>query len=392
VTLQATQIETRIRSFAPELVTIRRDLHAHPELAFEEHRTSEFLAGELERYGYQVERGLAGTGIVGSLSRGNGPATIGIRADMDALPIAEATGLDYASRIPGKMHACGHDGHMTMVLGAARCLAELGNFRGTVRIIFQPAEEDISGAKRMVEEGLFEKLPCDAVFALHNLPGFPAGQFAFRDGAIMAAADVATLTVHGRGAHCAEPWKAIDPILVGSAIVLRLRREAGKAVDPASGSVVNICTFHGGTISNVIPATSVMEAAVRSFNEDDRKALEATIRRVCIEEGERFGATVEVNYECGYPATINSTAEMQFARETARSFAGAARVTDLERPFGLAEDFAYMLERRPGCYFGLGIGEDRHPLHSPHYDFNDDCLVPGAAYWTKLAQDYLAAA
>lgn len=382
----ATRIKARIEVFEPDLVAFRQDLHAHPELAFEEHRTSAFLAGELARYGYEVERGIAGTGVVGSLKRGTGQRAIGIRADMDALPIEEITGLPYASRAPGKMHACGHDGHVTMVLGAARCLAEAGDFDGTVRIIFQPAEEDISGAKRMVEEGLFEQLPCDAVFALHNLPGFPAGHFAFRDGAFMAAADVATITVRGRGAHCAEPSKAIDPILVASSIVTRLR----EVVDNNGESVLTVCTFHAGTISNVIPETAVLEAAVRCFTDAERDRLETLVRSECHDVSARFGATADVHYERGYPSTVNTTAETDFARRTALSCAGPQRVVELARPFGLAEDFAYMLQRRPGCYFGLGIGDDRAPLHSPRYDFNDACLVPGATYWTMLALDYLS--
>ncbi len=386
MTAEARRIEARVTSFAPELIAVRRDLHAHPELAFEEHRTSEFLAKELARYGYEVDRGLAGTGVVGSLTRGSSKRAIGIRADMDALPIEEVTGVPYASKTPGKMHACGHDGHITMVLGAARCLAQTGEFDGTVRIIFQPAEEDISGAKRMVEEGLFDKFPCDAVFALHNLPGFPAGHFAFRDGAFMAAADVATIRLRGRGAHCAEPKKAVDPILVGSAIVTRME----EAIDNGTDSVVKICTFHAGTISNVIPETAVLEAAVRCFAEPERDRLEKLVKDVCRREAERFGASVEVGYERGYPSTINTTPETNFARRTALAYAGEGRVIDLDKPFGLAEDFSYMLEKRPGCYFGIGIGEEKAPLHSPRYDFNDACLIPGATFWAKLAQDYLS--
>lgn len=388
MTEAASRIEARIRSFAPELVAIRQDLHAHPEIAFEEHRTSAFLARELARFGYDVEQGIAGTGVVGSLKLGSSGRTIGIRADMDALPIEEVTNLPYASGASGKMHACGHDGHVTMVLGAARCLAQLGQFDGTVRIIFQPAEEDISGARRMVEEGLFERLPCDAVFALHNLPGYPEGVFAFRDGAFMAAADVATILVRGRGAHCAEPRKAIDPILVASAIVAKL----DAATAGFDESVVKICTFHAGTISNVIPETATLEAAVRCFDEAERDRLEGLISDVCRDVAQGFGATVDVRYERGYPCTINTTAETGFARGIALDYVGRGRVMDLERPFGLAEDFAYMLQERPGCYFGLGIGVDRAPLHSPRYDFNDACLVPGAAFWTLLAQGYLARA
>jgi hippurate hydrolase len=387
----AASIERHVRSFAADLIDIRRDLHAHPELAFEETRTSEFLAGELRRYGYEVEHGLAGTGVVGSLKRGPGTRAVAIRADMDALPIEEATGLAYASRTPGKMHACGHDGHVTMALGAARCLAEAANFNGTVRVIFQPAEEDISGAKRMVEQGLFERLPCDAVFALHNLPGFPAGQFAFREGAFMAAADVARIVIHGRGGHCAEPHKAIDPIVVGAAIVVALQTALARRMPPESGAVVTVSTFHAGTISNVIPETAVLDAAVRCFSDDDRDVLEALVRQVCHEQAATFGATAEILYERGYPSTINTAKETAFARRTAVACAGSGRVVDLATPFGLAEDFAYMLQKRPGCYLGLGIGNEpgRPPLHSPQYDFNDDCLVLGATFWTKLAVDYL---
>lgn len=390
--LAAEAIAEKVQSFAAELVAIRRDLHAHPELAFEEFRTSEFLAGELERYGYSVDRKIAGTGVVGSLSRGTDRRAIGIRADIDALPIEEATKLPYASLTRGKMHACGHDGHATMALGAARCLAEAADFNGTVRIIFQPAEEDISGAKRMVEEGLFERFPCDAVFALHNLPGFPAGHFAFRDGAFMAAADVARITVHGRGGHCAEPDKAIDPILVGVAIVTALKSAVERSIDPASGAVLTVATFHAGTISNVIPETAVLEAAIRCFSERDRDQLEALLHQVCGMEARRFGARAEIVYDRGYPCTINTLAETAFARRTAVACVGSQRVIDLTAPFGLAEDFSYMLQKRPGCYFGLGIGNEpgRAPLHSPRYDFNDACLVPGATLWTKLAQDYLA--
>ncbi|MCF3641889.1 M20 family metallopeptidase [Rhizobium sp. TRM95111] len=386
-------IHTTLANAMPELVAIRRDLHAHPELGLEEVRTSGIVARELASCGYTVTRGLAKTGLVATLTNGTSRRSVGIRADMDALPILEETGLPYASRTPGLMHACGHDGHTTMLLGAAKVIAERRNFDGTVHLIFQPAEENFGGAKIMIDEGLFERFPCDAVFALHNEPTLPFGQFALREGPIGAAVDEARITVNGIGGHGAEPQETADPIVAGASIVMALQTIVSRNIHPLDPTVVTVGAFHAGSASNVIPSRAEIVVGIRSFDPAVRDELERRIRLVAERQAESYGMSATVNYERSYDATINHKAETDLVRDLAIRFAGADKVVDLERPFMGSEDFAYMLKERPGTYFFLGAksSENDRSLHHPGYNFNDDLLPIGAAFWTELAESYLKA-
>ncbi|MBP1870925.1 hippurate hydrolase [Ensifer adhaerens] len=385
------KLSSSIDNAMPDLVAIRHDLHAHPELGLEETRTSAFIARHLAELGYEVTTGLSKTGVVGTLRNGSGSRSIGIRADIDALPILEETGLGYASKTPGLMHACGHDGHTTMLLGAARALAERRNFDGTIHLIFQPAEEIFGGAKIMMDEGLFEKFPCDAVFALHNEPGLPFGQFALREGPIMAAVDEARITVHGRGGHGAEPQETADPIVCGASIIMALQSIVSRNIHPMDPSVVTVGAFHAGSASNIIPERAEIVVGIRSFDPGVRDELERRIRMIAEAQATSFGMRATVDYLRSYDATINHKAETDFVRDLAVRFAGADKVIDLERPFMGSEDFAYMLQERPGTYFFLGskVSGEEKPLHHPAYNFNDDLLPIGAAFWTELAEAYL---
>jgi hippurate hydrolase len=385
------KLSSSIDNAMPDLVAIRHDLHAHPELGLEETRTSAFIARHLAELGYEVTTGLAKTGVVGTLRNGSGLRSIGIRADIDALPILEETGLGYASKTPGLMHACGHDGHTTMLLGAARALAERRNFDGTIHLIFQPAEENFGGAKIMMDEGLFEKFPCDAVFALHNEPGLPFGQFALREGPIMAAVDEARITVHGRGGHGAEPQDTADPIVCGASIIMALQSIVSRNIHPMDPSVVTVGAFHAGSASNIIPERAEIVVGIRSFDPAVRDELERRIRMIAEAQAASFGMRATVDYLRSYDATINHKAETDFVRDLAVRCAGADKVIDLARPFMGSEDFAYMLQERPGTYFFLGskVSGEEKPLHHPAYNFNDDLLPVGAAFWTELAEAYL---
>ena len=375
----------------PELVALRRDLHAHPELGLEEVRTSDLIARELTALGYQVTRGLAKTGLVATLSQGSSGRSVGVRADIDALPILEETGLPYASTTPGLMHACGHDGHTAMLIGAARAIAERRNFDGTVHLIFQPAEENFGGAKIMVEEGLFDRFPCDAVFALHNDPDVPFGTFVFRDGPIMAAVDECRITVHGRGGHGAEPQATADPILAGASIVMALQSIVARNIHPMDPSVITVGAFHAGAASNVIPERAELVVGIRSFDACVRDELERRIRLIAEGQAASYGMSATVDYQRSYDATINHAAETDFLRALATRFAGADKVREMARPSMGSEDFAYMLKERPGSYFFLGgrVSEADRPLHHPGYNFNDDLLPIGAAFWTELVETYL---
>lgn len=382
-----------LRNDMPELTAMRRELHANPELGLAEEWTSAYVAARLEALGYSVTRGIAGTGLVGTLTNGAGSRSLGIRADIDALPILEETGLAYQSRFPGLMHACGHDGHTAMLLGAAKTIAERKNFDGTVHLIFQPAEENFGGGKIMVEEGLFERFPCDAIFALHNEPMLPFGQFAFRDGPIMAAVDEARITITGRGGHGAHPETTVDPIVAGAAIIMALQTVIARNIHPIDPGVVTVGSFHGGTASNIIPEKAEIVIGIRSFEPQVRDMLETRIRDIVRLQAESFGAVATIDYERSYGATINHTAETDFLRQRAIAFAGEENVTDLERPFMGSEDFAYMLDVCPGSYFflGTGRGPDDPPLHHPRYDFNDDILPIGAAFWVDVVEAFLPA-
>ena len=379
-----------ISGYASELIAVRHDLHAHPELAFEEERTSDIVARLLTAWGYQVHRGLGRTGIVGTLASGMSGRTLGLRADMDALPITEETGLTYASRYPGRMHACGHDGHTAILLGAARYLADKRNFNGTIHLIFQPAEEDIGGAKRMIEEGLFRLFPCDAVFALHNMPSVKVGDFLFRNGAIMAAVDIAEVTIRGQGGHGAMPHLARDPIVAASAIVMALQTIVARNIEQGEEAVVTVGRLAAGTAATIIPEAARLEIGIRSCSDHVRDLLERRIGEVVRSQAASLGCTAEIAYERSYPCLVNSAKENDFARSAAASMRGEERITDLARPFMLSEDFAYMLRERPGCYFFMGNGPTAS-LHDCRYDFNDDAILPGVHYWALLAERYLSA-
>ncbi|MBY4800414.1 M20 aminoacylase family protein [Burkholderia cepacia] len=377
------------------MIALRRRLHAHPELGFEEHATSELVAGFLTTWGYRVTRGLGGTGVVGTLTRGAGKR-LGLRADMDALPIREATGLPHASRCDGVMHACGHDGHTAMLLAAARCLAERARFTGTLNLIFQPAEEGLGGAKRMIDDGLFEQFPCDAVFAMHNVPGLPAGVLGFCDGPAMASADEVRVRVTGRGGHGAAPHTTIDPVVVCASIVMALQTVVSRNVNPQDLAIVTAGSIHAGTASNVIPPHAELALSVRALSPDVRALLERRIREIVHGQAASYGATAEIDYRHDYPVLVNHAAETAFARDVAREWGGDGALIPQLRPIAASEDFAFMLNACPGSYLSIGNGDGNGDggagcgLHHPGYDFNDACLATGASYWIALAERYLA--
>ncbi|MEP7456319.1 M20 aminoacylase family protein [Phyllobacterium sp. SB3] len=372
-----------------EAIALRHDLHRHPELAYEEHRTSDLVAGKLRAWGYDVTTGIGGTGVVGKLQNGNGPKTIGIRADMDALPIEEATGLPYASSAKGKMHACGHDGHTTILLHSARHLAETRNFSGTLNVIFQPAEEGGAGARRMIKDGLFDRFPCDAVFGLHNWPGVPAGQFGFLSGPAMASVDLVKVRITGKGGHGAKPQETIDPVVASASFILALQSIVSRNIDPLDAAVVTVGTIHAGIAPNVIPDSVELELTVRTFRAEVRETIKERITALAKSQAESYGASAQVDYPRGYPVLVNHPAETDFARQTAVTHFGTDRIESNFRPISASEDFAFMLEARPGSYLFIGNG-DSAPLHSPHYNFNDDIIVPASRYWVKLTEDYLS--
>jgi hippurate hydrolase len=383
-----------IDRFAADLVAIRHDLHMHPELQFEEVRTAGVVARELASLGFKVSEGVAATGVVGTLSNGTSRRSIGLRADMDALPMTETTGLPYASRAPGKMHACGHDGHTTTLLGAARYLAETRNFDGTVHLIFQPAEEDISGAKRMVDEGLFRRFPCDAVYAFHNLPGYPAGQVLFKTGPVTAAVDIARIVIRGIGGHGAMPHKAADPIVAAAGIVLALQTVVSRNADPHEPAIVTVGTIHAGTISTVIPETAALDVSIRSCSPSIRKLIAQRIPVIVRAQAESYGCTAEIDYELSYPPSVNTAAETELLGAVAAEVDTGHPAIRIEHPFMFSEDFSYMLEHVPGSYFAIGNGDgpDRKMLHDPGYDFNDEVLFKGAALWGRLVERFMPAA
>ena len=375
-----------------EMKAVRNKLHSYPEIGLEETRTADFIAGHLDALGYQVHRGLAKTAVVGALRNGGANRAIGLRSDMDGLPIHEQTGLAYASQNPGKMHACGHDGHMAMLLGAARTIAERRRFDGTVHLIFQPAEENCGGAKMMVDEGLFDLFPCDAIFSLHNDPNLPFGQFALRDGPIMAAVDEARITVHGRGGHGSSPENTADPIVAGASIVMALQTIVSRNIQAFDPAVITVGSFHGGSASNIIPSDVDLVVGIRSFDPTTRDFIEKRITEIARSQAESYGMKASIDYERSYDATVNHTAETDFVRAQAVQFTGAENVVDLEHPLMGSEDFTYMLQACPGCYFFLGTSSASNAvsLHHPAYDFNDDILPIGAGFWTQLTEAFLA--
>jgi hippurate hydrolase len=387
----------RIADFQAEMSGWRHDIHAHPETAFEEHRTAEIVARLLESFGIAVDRGVARTGVIGTLVGSKpggsrpGMRAIALRADMDALPIHEKNGFAHASTHDGRMHACGHDGHTAMLLGAAKYLAETRNFAGTVHFIFQPAEENEGGARLMVEEGVFERCPVEAVYGMHNWPGLPAGQFAIRPGPMMAAFDIFEITIAGRGAHAAMPHLGIDPIVAAAHIVTALQTIASRNIHPLDGAVVSVTQIHGGDTWNVIPDSVVLRGTTRSFDPAVRDALEPAIRRIAEGACASLGAEVAMRYERRYPPTVNSPAESEVAAATAAALVGSDNVRRDLLPSMGAEDFAFFLEGKPGAYIwiGNGAGAQEAMLHNPHYDFNDEILALGASYWARLAETVL---
>ena len=381
-------VEQGIAAYLDEIIALRHDLHQYPELAFQERRTSKLIASHLSSWGYEVTTGIAGTGVVATLKRGDGERRIGIRADMDALPIEEATGLSYASNNPDVMHACGHDGHTTILLSAARYLAESGTFNGTLHLIFQPAEEIGAGARKMISEGLFERFPVDAIFGLHNWPGVPLGQFGFVSGPAMASVDQAKIRIVGKGGHGAEPHRAVDPVLASASFITALQSVVSRNVDPQEMAVATVGSIHAGSASNVIPESVELKLTMRAFTETVRQQLQERIPALARAQAESFGAVAEVDYRLGFPALINHREETDFARSIAIDTFGPARVQEGFKPRTASEDFAFMLQAKPGSYLFVGNG-DTAPLHSAHYDFNDAIIAPAARYWVRLAQTFL---
>ncbi|PIT44302.1 amidohydrolase [Snodgrassella alvi] len=379
-------------------IQLRHDIHQHPELAFAENRTSDMVAGLLEQWGYTVERGIGGTGLVAQLRVGNGSRCIGIRADMDALPITEESGVAHTSKHTGKMHACGHDGHTAMLLAAAKILAGRKSFNGTLNLIFQPAEEygrSGSGAMRMIADGLFEKYPCDAVYGMHNMPGYPQGQLHFYDGWMMASSDVVTITVKGVGGHGAKPHNTHDPIVAASSIVMALQTVVSRNVSPLDSAVVTVGMFHAGVANNVIPEQAELKLTVRCFKPEVRKLLEERIVAIVQAQAQSFNVEAEVDYQHGYAPVFNTSKETQFARQVAREVVAEEKVVDQTEPMAGSEDFAFMLEKCPGSYLFIGNGlkeldaASGFDLHNPYYDFNDKNIAIGATYWVALAERFL---
>ncbi len=380
--------------FLDEIVAIRRDIHAHPELAFQEKRTSDIVAQALEGVGVEVYRGLAGTGVVGVLRKGHGRKAIGLRADMDALPVLEKNDFAHRSKHGGRMHACGHDGHTTMLLGAARYLAEnidSVDFDGTVYFIFQPAEESEGGAEVMIKEGLFCQFPMDAVFGLHNWPGIPVGEVAVVAGPVMAGTCSFEINVRGHGCHAAMPHQGVDTLVAASHLVLALQTVVSRNVNPCEAAVVSVTQIHGGAALNVIPDDAVLRGTIRSFRPEIQALVEQSIRRVCAGIESTFGVSIGIVFDQRYPPTVNSEAETGICQEVATRVVGEQRVRMNELPSMGAEDFAFMLQEKPGCYIWLGNGSGTGgcSLHNPHYDFNDGIMPIGITYWVRLVERFL---
>jgi hippurate hydrolase len=379
-----------------DFIQLRRDIHQHPELAFQEHRTSDLVAQSLSQWGYEVTRGLGGTGVVGQLRKGKGTKTIGLRADMDALPIHEQTGLPHASQHPGVMHACGHDGHTAMLLAAAKRLAESAVFNGTLNLIFQPAEEGFGGAKKMMEDGLFERFACDAIFAMHNMPGSKPGHLSFRTGSTMVSSENITITLHGKGGHGAMPHTATDPVVAGASIVMALQTIVSRNVAPLQMSVITVGSFQAGKANNVIPQTATLELSVRSLDPQVRLLLNRRIEELVHAQAQSYGLRADLEFRGGYPVLVNSADETEFARQVALELLGPDQVVTQTDAVTGSEDFAFMLEKVPGCYLFIGNGDESTGghgacmVHNPNYDFDDSNIAVGSAYWVRLVERYLS--
>ncbi|MGA3310889.1 MAG: M20 aminoacylase family protein [Xanthobacteraceae bacterium] len=384
-------IVNRVADLHAEITAWRRQIHAHPELLYDVHRTAALVADKLKSFGCDdVVAGIGRTGVVGVIrGRKAGAKVIGLRADMDALPIEEATGLPYKSTVPGKMHACGHDGHTAMLLGAAKYLAETRNFAGTAIVIFQPAEEGGAGAQAMVRDGLISRFGIEEVFGMHNYPGLPMGEFAIRAGAMMAAADHITINLEGVGGHAARPHLAVDTVLVGAQIVNQLQSIVARNVDPLQAAVISICMFQAGHADNVIPQHARLRGTARSLSPEIRDLLQKRVREVVEGTARLYGAKAELTYSIGYPVMVNEERQTALAAAVAGEIAGADKVdTDCPPVMG-AEDFAFMLQERPGAFIFVGNGASAG-LHHPAYDFNDEAIPSGTSYWVRLAETALA--
>ncbi len=375
-----------------EMTRWRRDFHAHPELGFEENRTAEIIATKLREFGLEVHRGIGKTGVVGVLRAGDAKRSIGLRADIDALPILEANTFVHRSMHDGRMHACGHDGHTTMLLGAAKYLAETRRFDGVVNFIFQPAEEGIGGARAMIADGLFERFPCDAIFGMHNRPGLPLGRFAVRAGPMMAGGAFFDIHVTGRGAHGARPEAGIDPVLVVSHMVVALQSIVSRNVRPLDAAVLSVTRISGGDAYNVIPQTAQLSGTVRTFTREVMALIESAMQRVVKGTAEAFGATAEIDFRLIFAPTVNDAKEAVFAADICAEVAGNENVNRNPNLIAASEDFSFMLEKVPGCYFniGNGAGEGACEVHNPTYDFNDGALALGATVFARIVETRLA--
>ncbi|OUY09138.1 M20 aminoacylase family protein [Acinetobacter populi] len=383
------KIISGIQQFLPEMIEIRHSLHAHPELGFQEKNTSQLVAKKLRDWGYDVVTNIAGTGIVANLTAGNGKKTIGLRADMDALPIIEQSGCHYTSQNDGVMHACGHDGHTTSLLTAAKYLAEHKNFSGTVRLIFQPAEEGLGGGRRMIEEKLFERFPCEAIYAFHNVPGIALGKLCFIPGVATAASDRARIVIHGKSGHGAKPHKVIDPIVTAAHIVTALQTIVSRNIDPLEAGVISIGSLHSGDAYNIIADNAELRLSIRSYSPDVRDLLEQRIKDIVHHQCAVFGAHAEIEYWRNHPSVVNDAEKTAFAQQVAEQLLGPDAVLELSKPFTFSEDFAFMTQACAGSYFFIGNGESAD-LHNDHYDFNDENLATGGAFWVALTEAYLS--
>ncbi len=394
------QLIDRVVQFRADIEALRRDLHAHPELRYEEHRTSDLVAARLAAWGIDVHRGLGGTGVVGVIRNGSSRRSIGLRADMDALPIQEANTFGHASTHPGKMHACGHDGHTAMLLGAAKYLAEVRPFDGSVVLIFQPAEEGGAGAQKMIDDGLFERFPCDAVFGMHNWPGMKVGQFGFAPGPMMASGNQFHITVHGKGAHAAMPHLGVDPVFVAIQIAQGLQGIVTRAKKPIDAAVLSITMLKAGDATNVVPDSALLAGTVRTFDDRVTDLIEERMLSIAQLTAQAHGARAELAFDRYYPPTVNHAEQSAFAADVAAEVVGEDNVMRAVEPTMGAEDFSFMLRARPGAYLWIGNGDGAHRsaghglgpcmLHNPSYDFNDDLLPLGATYWVRLAERFLA--
>jgi amidohydrolase len=384
---------------AASIVAVRRDIHAHPELCFQEVRTADVIAAKLTEWGIPVHRGLGGTGVVGIVKNGTSARAVGLRADMDALPMQEFNTFAHASKHAGKMHACGHDGHVAMLLAAARHFAKNRNFDGTVYLVFQPAEEGGGGAREMIQDGLFEKFPMEAVFGMHNWPGGQVGRFAVSPGPVMASTAELKITIRGKGGHGAMPHLGTDPVPVACQMVQAFQTIISRNIKPIDAGVVSVTMIHSGEATNVIPDSCELQGTVRAFRGEVQDLIEQRMKRIAEHTCQAHEATCEFEFHRNYPATVNSAAEAEFARKVMASIVGADNVLVQEPTMG-AEDFAFMLQAKPGAYCFIANGDGSHRemghgggpcmLHNPSYDFNDDLIPLGATYWVRLAEEWLA--